>query len=191
MYYICSVCAVPLYSTVSQEAESEDLVARNVDCVDSGEDLYREFLRRGSASGRYLFDVHTPGKQFYVTYTTFTVVFNTAIVNDCARENTTAVCAHPLIASDRCCRPFNEGCIFFQAAIQSAYLHLPPQLVYKLGAAWFTLFGQQKGSPVNEFIGCWSPPPFCNQSKDSKVRSAIIGDFAVILVGHPTIIHGI
>ena len=49
-----------------QEVESEDVWAKGVSCVASGEELYQAFLRRGvTPSGRYQFDVSKPDQQYY------------------------------------------------------------------------------------------------------------------------------
>ena len=156
-------------------------MARNVDCVGSGEDLYREFLRKGSlmAPDRYRFDVNLPTKQFYTSYTTFTVVYNTTTVAEIANGNDSIVYEQTYTSSDRCCNTSGTDCIVLQSATQAVYQIIPPQLIYKLVEPIFTLLRQRRGTPVYEFIGCWSTPPFCSQNN----IALILRDFTGILVG--------
>ena len=114
-------------------------------------------------------------------YTTLTVVYNTTIVAEGANGNASAVYDQWHKSSDRCCNPSDKGCIVLPSAIESVYLTIPPQLAFKLVEPWQSLLGQRlKASPLHEFIGCWSTPPFCSQGHDIRV---ILKDFTAILVG--------
>lgn len=177
-----------LYSTVPKEVESQDVQAKGVSCVASGEELYQAFLRRGLApSGRHSFDVHNPDQLYYMMYTTFTVVYNITILTE--GENGTVSMAYTLPdpSSDMCCNPSHDDCFVVQIQRQFVYKLLPSPLVYMLAMPWLTLFSSRNKHVIpsfitaSQFIGCWSTPPLCAHHQD---RPAVLRDFTTILVGH-------
>ena len=180
-------CCTP--HAVPQEVESQDVLAKGVSCVASGEELYQAFLRRGLApSGRYSFDAHNPDQQYYMMYTTFTVVYNITILTEDANGTLSMAYTLPGPSSDRCCTPSDEDCFVVQARRQFVYRVIPSLLVYMLALPWITPFSIVRGNYVipdfitaNEFIGCWSTPPLCAQHQG---RHAVLRDFTTILVGH-------
>ena len=171
------------------EVESDDVQARGVSCVASGEELYQAFLRRGLVpSEAYYFDVHNPAQQYYMMYTTFTIVYNTKYLAENANGTVNMDYTLPESSSEMCCNPFDDDCLVIQTRRHFVFRVIPAPLVYMLATPWLNLFyiaSQSHGLPNllsnSEFIGCWSTPPLC---ACHQKRSAVLSDFTSILVGH-------
>ena len=109
-----------------QEKESDILQAEGVRCVASGKELYQAFLKRGLVpSEDYYFDVHNPDLQYYMRYSTFTMVYKTNIlqVNDTVNMTYT----QPEPPSERCCNVSMTTVSFYKQGgtlfIESFLLH--------------------------------------------------------------------
>ena len=173
------------FFTVPREVESEDAQARGVSCVASGEELYQAFLRRGLVpSEAYYFDVHNPAQQYYMMYTTFTIVYNTKYLAENANGTVNMDYTLPESSSEMCCNLFDDDCFVIQTRRHSVYKIIPAPLLYMLVVPWLSPFNVN-GLPDfitrSDFIGCWSTPPFC---ACHQVKHQALSDFTAILVGH-------
>ena len=183
-----------------QEKESENIQAEGVRCVASGKELYQAFLKRGLVpSEDYYFDVHNPDLQYYMRYSTFTMVYKTDIlkVNDTVNMTYT----QPEPPSERCCNTSDHNCFVLQTRRYFVYRILPASLLYMLALPWITLRSFiTRGTRYyvipdliadNEFIGCWNTPPLCARHQQ---RPSVLSDFTAILVSHNTmhlILHAV
>ena len=175
-----------------QEKESDIIQAEGVRCVASGKELYQAFLKRGLVpSEDYYFDVHNPDLQYYMRYSTFTMVYKTDILQVNDTVNMTYMQPEP--PSERCCNASDDNCFVLQTRRYFVYRILPASLLYMLALPWITLNSFiTRGTrdylipdfiTDNEFIGCWNTPPLC---ACHQRRRSVLSDFTAILVGHIT-----
>ena len=175
-----------------QEKESENVQAKSVRCVASGKELYQAFLKRGLVpSEDYYFDVHNPDLQYYMRYSTFTMVYKTDILKVNDTVNMTYMQPEP--PSERCCNPSDDNCFVLQTRRHPVCRILPASLLYMLALPWITLlYFITRGTTEdmipsfitdNKFIGCWNTPPLCTHHQ--RIH-AVFSDFTAILVGHIT-----
>ena len=183
-----------------QEKESDIIQAEGVRCVASGKELYQAFLKRGLVpSEDHHFDVHNPDLQYYMRYSTFTMVYKTDILKVNDTVNMTYMQPEP--TSERCCNTSDDNCFVLQTRRYFVYRILPASLLYMLALPWITLCSFiTRGTrdyvisdliSDNEFIGCWNTPPLCAHHQR---RPSVLSDFTAILVGHITmhlILHAV